>query len=123
MPHPMTPPGGGGRKGNSGAVGLLTSLAVFAVICGLILLFAGGSWGGSDADSPEVARHKRIVKASRGAAKAGQQAKAALEGANYGAAKRIIEEQQKLILRLQIELEGSAPATPKPGAKAKKTAK
>ena len=78
MPHPMTPPGGGGRKGNSGAVGLLTSLAVFAVICGLILLFAGGSWGGSDADSPEVARHKRIVKASRGAAKAGQQAKAAL---------------------------------------------
>ena len=100
---PYRPPAGGS--------GLLTALALFAVICGLMLLTTGG-FSGQVGDTPEVARHKRMVEASKAAAAAGDKAKGAINSANYGAAKQIIEQQQKQIIRLQVELEAAAPAPP-----------
>ncbi len=99
---------GGQSQRPSGAVGLVTSLAVFALVCGLIMLIAGDRPAGKA--SPEKARHERMVSATKAATKAGNRAKNALDGANYGAAKQIIEDLQKQVTRLQIELEAATPA-------------
>ena len=110
MAHPPTPPGGMRPPASGGGgAGLLTAAALFAALCGLILLLTGGFTSRPGGDTPEQARHKRMVKSSDQAARAATQAKGALESANYGAARRIIEQQQKEITRLQTELEAAAP--------------
>jgi hypothetical protein len=108
MSAPLPPPRAGMNRPPAGGAGLLTAAALFAVLCGLILLLSGGM-SGPTGDTPEQARHKRMVKASTSAARSANKAKGALESANYGAAKRIIEQQQQEITRLQAELEASAP--------------
>ena len=93
-----------------GNTGLLAAAALFAVICGLLLFLTDGFSTGPKGDTAEAARHKRMVEASTAAATSATRAKGALEGANYGAARRIIEQQQKQLTRLQVELEAAAPA-------------
>ncbi len=108
MSAPLPPPRSGTNSPPAGGAGLLTAAALFAVLCGLILLLTGGL-AAPTGDTPAQARHKRLVKASGSAAKSASKAKGALESANYGAARRIIEQQQKEITRLQVELEAAAP--------------
>lgn len=106
---------GGRPPAPGGAVGVLTALALFAVICGLLLLLAGGS-SSSQGPTPEQARHQRMVNATKAAARAGKQARGAIDGANYGAAKKIIEDLQREVIRLQVELEATKPAGQRPPA-------
>ena len=110
QPNGSLPPGAGlPPRQPAGSSGLFTAAALFAVVCGLLLLLTGGFSSRPAGETPEAARHKRMVEASKAAAASASKAKGALEGANYGAAKRIIEEQQKELTRLQVELEAAAP--------------
>lgn len=86
--------------------GLLTTLCLFAIICGFILLFNAADRP-KKIVAPEVRQQQTMEPLVANARRAAQGARAALAGQNYGAAAQELEILGQNLLLMQHVLDGA----------------